>query len=255
MQFFPNLQTGHLVQRYKRFFADIRLEDGSVITAHCPNTGPMLGMVQPGQRVAFSKNSGKNRKLAYTWEMAWLDDTWVGTNTHTPNRLIREAFDSCQIDILSDYKALRSEVAVVDSRLDFYVTKCSELENSKKILRAQKIIQDNIQQQEKGIYIEVKNVHLRRGKQAVFPETVTTRGTRHLETLMHLVQQGFGAMMIHVVQRNDCQSFAVAADLDPNYAGAFKQAIAAGVHCIAYTCELSPQEIKLGKRIPVQENP
>jgi len=237
MQFVPNLQTGFLVKRYKRFLSDIRLDDQSIITAHCPNTGPMTGLIRDDVLVAFSAHSKKERKLGYTLEMIWTDDTWVGTNTHTPNRLIREAFDSGKIEALSEYSTLKSEVNVGDSRIDFYATKKTKNGNDR----------------EKGLYIEVKNVHLRRGNQALFPDTVTTRGARHLQTLIRLVQQGFGAMMIYVVQRQDCQSVSVASDLDPDYAVAFTQAMAAGVQFLGYACELSLDGITLSTQIPVHE--
>ena len=238
MQFIPNLQVGFLVQRYKRFLSDIRLDDHSVITAHCPNTGPMTGLIQVDAPVAFSVSNQKDRKLGYTLEMIRSEDTWVGANTQNPNRLIKEAFSAGKIEALLEYDTLRSEVKVLDSRIDFYATQ----QNSPKKDGAQK-----------DIYVEVKNVHLRRGYQALFPDTITTRGTRHLHTLRALVAQGKRAMLIYVVQRQDCQSFAVAGDLDPDYALAFKQAMAAGVEFLAYSCEVSPQGINLGAPIPIQE--
>jgi sugar fermentation stimulation protein A len=234
MQFVPSLQVGVLIQRYKRFLSDIRLDDHSVITAHCPNTGPMTGLIHVDAPVAVSVNANKNRKLGYTLEMIWSDDTWVGANTQNPNRLIKALLESGKIDALRDYTTWRSEVKVMDSRIDFYGMKHEE-------------------GQEKGLYIEVKNVHLRRDHQALFPDTVTARGTRHLHTLTTLVQQGKRAMMIYVVQRQDCQSFSIASDVDPEYALAFKQAMAAGVEFLAYSCEVSPEGINLGALIPVQE--
>lgn len=234
MQFVPSLQVGFLIQRYKRFLSDIRLDDHSIITAHCPNTGPMTGLIHVDAPVAVSINGNKNRKLGYTLEMIWSDDTWVGANTQNPNRLIKAWLESGKIDALRDYTPWRSEVKVMDSRLDFYGTKHEE-------------------GQEKGLYIEVKNVHLRRDHQALFPDTVTTRGTRHLHTLTALVQQGKRAMMIYVVQRGDCQSFSIASDVDPDYALAFKQAMAAGVEFLAYSCEVSPEGINLGAPMPIQE--
>lgn len=239
MQFVSNLQTGTLVQRYKRFMADIRTEDGSVITAHCPNTGPMTDLICPGSLVAYSHQDGKNRKYPYTWEMAWVDDTWVGVNTQIPNKLIRQALDSAQLAPLSDYDHWRSEVPVGGhSRLDFY---------------AQANPDKNPNQ--KSIYVEVKNVHWRRGSCAFFPDTVTTRGTKHLQLLMDLVHQGHNAAMIYVIQRNDCSAFSVAHDKDPDYGEMFLQAVKSGVTMLAYTCNISPMQISLSKRVPLQDSP
>jgi sugar fermentation stimulation protein A len=254
MQFVPNLQMGRLIQRYKRFLVDIQLEDGSIITAHCANTGPMTGLIQPGKKVAFTQSSGKNRKLGYTLEMVWVDDTWVGANTQVPNRLIRQAFDRGKLAILSDYPVLHSEVSVGDSRLDFYATKHGGGTKPKKRSHHNEAEQPEKSETETGLYIEVKCAHLRRGNQAFFPDTVTTRGARHLRTLIQPAQQGYGAMMIYVIQRNDCNIFSIAADLDPDYARAFQDAVAAGVRCMAYTCDVSPEGISLGEIVPIQES-
>jgi len=235
MQFVPNLQIGQLVQRYKRFFTDIRQADGSIIVAHCPNTGPMTGLLHPGTTLAFSLASTP-RKLGYTWEMAHVDGVWVGANTQWPNRLVKEAFEKKRIPALNMYDTLQSEVRVGDSRLDFYAT-CSDPEA------------------QKSLYIEVKNVHWRCGHRALFPDTVTTRGAKHLRALTQLVEQGCDAMMIYVVQRNDCQAFAVARDVDPDYAMAFDRAAEAGVQFLAYACEVSPEGISLGENIPIERFP
>ena len=235
MQFVPNLTTGHLVQRYKRFMADIKTQDGSIITTHCANTGPMTSLLHPGALAAFSHQDGKNRKYPYTWEMVWVDDTWVGVNTQIPNKLIRQALDSREIEPLSLYHHWRSEVPIGDSRLDFYADSPEEKTG------------------EKGIYVEVKNVHWRHGSVALFPDTVTTRGTKHLHTLMDVVKQGYRAAMIYVIQRNDCSSFSVAYDVDPAYGRAFTQAVQSGVTMLAYACNVSPKGISLSQRIPVQD--
>jgi sugar fermentation stimulation protein A len=178
-----------------------------------------------------SPQSGKNRKLAYTWEMVWTENTWVGTNTHWPNPLVQEGFDRGMIPALAPYKTLRREVAVSDSRLDFYATDHTGHGN------------------DKGVYVEVKNVHSKKGTLALFPDAVTTRGAKHLRTLTQLAAQGYGAVMIYVIQRNDCTAFAIDAVIDPDYAKAFKEAT--GVAFFAYTCDLSPQGISLGSSIPV----
>jgi|LauGreDrversion4_2_1035121.scaffolds.fasta_scaffold422977_1 sugar fermentation stimulation protein A len=236
MKFVSDLQTGHLVQRYKRFMADITTTDQETITAHCPNTGPMTDLIHPGSLVAYSHQDGKNRKYPYTWEMAWVDDTWVGVNTQTPNKLIRCALGDGEIEPLSSYKNWRSEVPVGGhSRLDFYADAGPDEDT-------------------KGVYVEVKNVHWRRGSGAFFPDTVTTRGTKHLHLLMELVSRGFRAVMIYVVQRHDCTAFSVAADKDPDYAKAFGQAIQSGVTMLAYGCHVSPIGISLSQRLPIQDS-
>lgn len=235
MQFSSGLKMGHLVQRYKRFMADITTQDQSIITAHCPNTGPMTDLIHPGSVVAYSHSDGKNRKYPHTWEMAFVDDTWVGVNTQTPNQLIRGALDAGQIHLLSLYKHWRSEMPVGGhSRLDFYADAGPDEDT-------------------KGVYVEVKNVHWRRGDSACFPDTVTTRGTKHLNLLMDLVAQGYRAVMIYVVQRDDCTSFSVAHDKDPAYAKAFGRAIQSGVTMLAYGCQVSPMGISLSQRLPIQD--
>lgn len=261
MQFVPKLETGVLVRRYKRFFADMETPQGALITAHCVNTGPMTGLLEPGGEVAFSHNPSKHRKLHYTWEMVFVENTWVGTNTHRPNVLVREAFHGGKIPALSEYSTLRSEVSVGSSRLDFYATKnhvdqdapFADAENA--YPTASNLVSLSQENQEKGVYIEVKNVHSRRENRAFFPDTVTTRGTKHLRSLTTLVQEGYEAMMIYVIQRGDCQTFEVAGDLDPDYARAFQEARQAGVKMLAYACDVSPQGITLEKNIPLEDTP
>lgn len=224
------LLPGLLVRRYKRFMADIELQDGTAVTAHCPNSGAMLGLTTPGTPVWISKASNPARKLAYTWEMAEIEGTIVGMNTSHPNALAEEAIRKEQIPSLQGYSSLKREVKYgVNSRIDILLEgKTGDL-----------------------CHVEVKNVHLKRGTQALFPDSVTERGTKHLHELSTVVDEGGRAVMLYVIQRNDCESFSLAADIDPTYAKAALQAKDHGVEFIAYTCDISPEFIQISKEIPV----
>lgn len=226
---FPEpLMRGHLIKRYKRFLADIELEDGALITAHCPNTGAMQGLTNPGTPVWVSLSSNPSRKLAHTWQMVEVEGTFVGMNTANPNQLVVDAIHSGVIVELQDYQNLRREVAYgKNSRIDIL------LENPSEPLS----------------YVEVKNVHMKRGKNAAFPSSVTTRGAKHMQELSEMVRQGHKAYVVYVVQRNDCEGFEIATDIDPDYGRETLKALENGVEALVYTCDVSPEGIRISHRL------
>ena len=230
MKFDKPLISGHLIQRYKRFLADVELEDGTLITAHCANPGSMLGLKDPGSKVWLSKSDNPKRKLAYSWELLELSDAMIGINTGHPNRIVEEAILASQIPELADYQTLRREVKYgKNSRIDL-------------------LLQDDAKP---DCYVEVKNAHLlRQTGLAEFPDSVTARGAKHLAELSDMVKQGHRAVMFYLIQRTDADKFALAADIDPNYAEAFQQAKDAGVEAIAYICDITTEKITISRPLP-----
>ncbi len=229
MRFPSPLQRGRLVKRYKRFLADVVLDDGRTLTATCPNTGSMLGLTEPGATVWLSKSDSLTRKYAHTWELIETDlgqgPSLVGINTNHPNRLVAEAIEARRIKPLSGYGSLRREVKYGEaSRIDIL------LEDAKK----------------GRCYVEIKNVHLMRAHGlAEFPDCVTARGIKHLRELAQMVGQGHRAVMLYLIQRTDAQRFQLARDLDPTYGEAFALAVSAGVEVMAFSCRMSRDEIVL----------
>jgi sugar fermentation stimulation protein A len=221
--------------RYKRFLADVALDDGATVTATCPNTGSMLGLVAPGSVVWLSETDSPTRKYRYTWEMVEADlgkgSTLVGINTGHPNKLVAEAIAEGRIEELSGFSSLRREVKYGRaSRIDIL------LEDAKKGLA----------------YVEIKNVHLsRKSGLAEFPDSVTERGVKHLGELAEMVRQGHRGVMVYLIQRGDARRFDLAGDIDPAYAGAFEAALKGGVEVLVYRCRLTPQEIRLDKPVPI----
>jgi sugar fermentation stimulation protein A len=229
----PNpLIRGTLIRRYKRFLADVALDSGAEMTVHCPNPGAMLGMTDPGIEVWLSKSDNPKRKLSHTWELAHVDGGLTGVNTLAANRIGAEAIGHGKIPELEEYANIRREVKYgKNSRVDL-------------LLEAK---------DRPACYVEIKNVHLmREAGLAEFPDSVTARGTKHLGELAAMVKAGHRAVMLYVVQRQDCDRFALAADIDPTYAAAFADAQAHGVEAIAYGCALSVEEIVLNKALTLQ---
>ena len=231
MRFDPPLIQGLLRRRYKRFLADIGLPDGREVTAHCPNPGSMLGLQEPGSRVWLSRASNPDRKLKFTWELIEADSGLVGINTGHPNGIVAEAVAAGQVPELAGYAEQRREVRYGEnSRIDLLLqgpetTDC---------------------------YVEVKNVHLKRGPEAAeFPDSVTKRGAKHLGELAKMVRQGARAVMFYLVQRRDCRHFALAGDIDPGYEAAFREALDQGVEALCYDCDVRPEGIELGRRLPL----
>lgn len=221
---------GTLLARYKRFFADVRLEDGREVTAHCPNPGAMLGLNTPGLPAWLSGDDNPRRKLAWTLELIEADGGLVGVNTMHPNRLVAEALAEAAIPELSGYALTRREVRMGEaSRVDFVLEHPG---------RAR-------------CWLEVKNVHLRRsGTLAEFPDCVAARSARHLRELCARVAEGDRAVQLFVIQRTDCDAFAACADLDPEYAAGLHAAALAGVEVVAYGCDISPEAIRIARPIP-----
>ncbi|NJD90169.1 MAG: DNA/RNA nuclease SfsA [Geobacter sp.] len=223
------LTPGRLLQRYKRFLADVALADGSVVTAHCPNSGSMLGCAAPGSPVLLSRSDNPARKLAHTWELVQVDGSWVGINTGLPNRLAREGIEQGVVTELQGYGRIRQEV-------------CYGAERSRI---------DLLLEEPGSCYVEVKNVTLVEGDVARFPDAVTTRGQKHLRELMAMVRDGARAVNFFVVQHAAARSVSPADAIDPAYGGLLRQAAAAGVELVAYQATITPEEIVLSRRLPV----
>ena len=228
---FPSpLARGVLVARYKRFFADVVLDDGREITAHCPNPGAMLGLNTPGLPAWVSRSDNPKRKLAHTLELVEADGGLVGINTLHPNRIVAEALAADAIPELIGYATHRREVRYgLNSRVDFL------LEHPER----------------PPCWLEVKNCHLRRaGTLAEFPDCVAARSLKHLRELTAMVEAGQRAVMLFVIQRTDCDAFEACAELDPAYAKGLTQAAAAGVEVQAYRCRITPEQVQLADRVP-----
>jgi sugar fermentation stimulation protein A len=222
---YPNLLPGRLIRRYKRFFAEIELATGEVITAHCPNTGPMTGICIPGNPVYVSISNNPKRKLSYTWELIQVSDTestWVGVNTGLPNRIVHLALKAKLIPELGDYSEIQPEVPFgqENSRVDF------------------KLGSSN-----KPVYLEVKNTTWVQGDLALFPDTVTTRGQKHLRELMALLPEARAAML-YFINRGDCPYFAPGDNADALYGQLFREAIARGVEILPCRFDVSPDGIR-----------
>ncbi len=236
MRFPAPLEKGTLVKRYKRFLADVALESGATVTAHCTQPGSMMGLVEPGLAVWLSQSDNPKRKLKYSWELVEVDlgagPVLVGVNTGLPNRLASEAIQAGAIEALAGYEGLRREVRYGEnSRIDILLTREGAA----------------------PCYVEIKNVGLMRERgRAEFPDAVTTRGAKHFAELAAMVEQGFRAVTLYVVQRDDVERFAVARDIDPAYGEAFDLAKRAGVEVMSYACSLSPGGIEIARPIPVE---
>ena len=230
MKFPQPLARGRLAQRYKRFFADVVLDDGRETTAHCPNPGAMLGLNQPGLGVWLSRSDDPKRKLAHTLELVEADGGLVGVNTMNPNKLVAEALANGWIAEISGYDSIRREVRYgANSRVDFL------LEHPDR----------------PPCWLEIKNVHLRRsGRLAEFPDCVAARSLKHLRELTAMVEAGQRAVMLFVIQRTDCEEFDACHDLDPAYAAGLTEAAERGVEVLCYACDISPEDIRIARRIP-----
>ncbi|KRB42566.1 DNA/RNA nuclease SfsA [Phenylobacterium sp. Root700] len=230
MNFPQPLTRGVLVSRYKRFFADVVLDDGTPVTAHCPNPGAMLGVNLPGLPVWLSKSDDPKRKLAHTLELVEADGGLVGVNTMHPNRLVAEALAADAIPELTGYATHRPEVKYGQaSRVDFL------LEHPGR----------------PPCWLEIKNCHLSRTRGlAEFPDCVAARSSKHLRELEAMAAAGDRAVALFVVQRMDCEAFQACAELDPTFAAALDHAAEAGVEVLVYACEVSAHAVRIDRPLP-----
>ena len=228
------LRRGVLLQRYKRFFADVRLEDGAEVTAHCPNPGAMLGLNTPGMPVWVSPAGGASRKLAWTLELAEAEDGFVGVNTHRPNPLVDAALEEGLIPELAGYASRRREVTYGSaSRIDF-------------------LLEDGGRP---PCWLEVKSVTLsRQPGLAEWPDCVSKRASAQLAELTALAERGERAVVLFAIQRAAAR-FATAADLDPAYAAGLIKAAESGVEVLCYSCDVSPEGVRLAERVPWRDQP
>ena len=227
MKFNKKLLQGTLIKRYKRFFADIKYKNKTVV-AHCPNSGSMLGLIDKGNKVWFSTSNNPDRKLKYTLEIIEVRNEKVGINTFLSNKIVFEALNNKKITSLIKFKNIKREVKFSDNtRFDFFLSNDKE-----------------------KCFLEVKNVTLLREKKiAEFPDAITSRGTKHLNELCKAKKEGYQSYILYLIQRDDCDSFKIAEDIDKKYKDAFNKAIKSGVKILCYDCKLSNEEIKLNNQI------
>ena len=227
MKFKEKLLQGTLIKRYKRFFIDIKYKN-KIITAHCPNSGSMMGLLNKGNKAWFSLSDNPNRKLKYTLEFIEVEKKMVGINTLLTNKIVLEALNCKKINSLIKFNDINTEVKFSNNtRFDFLL-----LNNKEKC------------------FLEVKNVTLVRGKKmAEFPDAITSRGTKHLNELCNAKKKGYQSYILYLIQREDCDSFKIAKDIDKKYKIAFDKALKSGVKILCYDCKLSNEEIKLNNQI------
>lgn len=236
MRFSQPLTRGVLIRRYKRFLADVAIDGyAGETTVHTPNPGAMLGLADPGMAVWLSRDDKPTRKLPWTLELVEADGAPVGVNTLLPNRLVAEALANDALPDVAGYASVRREVRYGEaSRVDF-------------------LLEDPARP---PCWLEIKNCHLRRsGRLAEFPDCTAARSTRHLRELQARVALGERAMALFVVQRTDCDAFAPAADLDPAFAAALREAVRAGVEVAAYACDVAPEGVRIARPLAVRSSP
>jgi sugar fermentation stimulation protein A len=224
---FPFL-SGTLIRRYKRFLADIELADGTVVTAHTPNSGSMMGCAIPGSPVLLSRSESAARKYPFTWELVQVNGTWIGIHTGYPPKLVMEGIENGIVAELQGYTTIRPEVACGESRIDLFLDGGPS-----------------------PCWVEVKNVTLVENGIALFPDAVTTRGQKHLRELQRLAGQGQRGVIFYVIQREDAEALAPADRIDPEYGRLLREVVKQGVEVLAYQASVTPTEIRLYKRLPV----
>ena len=231
MKFKERLLQGALIKRYKRFFIDIKYKN-KIITAHCPNSGSMMGLLDRGNKAWFSLSDNPKRKLKYTLEMIEVKNKKVGINTLLTNKIVLEALKHKKINSLNKFNHIKTESKFSDgTRFDFL------LSNNKE-----------------KCFLEVKNVTLLREKKiAEFPDAITTRGTKHLNELCNAKKKGYQSYILYLIQRENCDSFKIAKDIDEKYKIAFTKALKTGVKILCYDCKLNSEEIKLNKQINYEQ--
>ncbi len=225
----PRLIRGTLIQRYKRFLADVKLRNGHVVTAHCPNSGSMRTCSEPGRPVFLSISKNPRRKLRYTWELIHMPSSLVGVNTLVPNRLVEQAAREGTVPELAGYESRKREVRYGrNSRIDLLLERGGE-----------------------RCFVEVKNCTLMDGGVACFPDAVTSRGLKHLQELREQVRAGARAVMFFLIQRMDARRFAPADGIDPDYGRELRRAAEAGVEVLAYDVAVDLERIRLRRAVPV----
>ncbi|MFW6101760.1 MAG: DNA/RNA nuclease SfsA [Bacteroidota bacterium] len=229
MKFQKRLVHGRLIRRYKRFLADVELDNGQKVIAHCTNSGSMKTCLQEGAEVYLTPMNDPTRKTRFTWEMIKIRGSWVGINTNVPNKLAYEAVQNGAINRLKGYDKVQSEVTYGDSRFDLYL----ENDNEK-------------------CFVEVKNVTMKSGKYGLFPDAVTKRGKKHLQSLMRVKNEGMRAVMLYVVQRTDVEIFGSAWEIDPEYSETLKEAYEQGVEIIPMQTKVTPERIELLGEMPFE---
>jgi len=229
MEFTKSLIKGKLIKRYKRFFVDVKLNK-EIVTAHCPNTGSMKGLLEEGNEVYLLKNDDPKRKLKYGLEIIKTKKNLVGVNTHMANKIVNHGLKNNLIKELNNCNSIKSEVFFnKETRFDFLVEKNKQ-----------------------NIFIEVKNVTLFRDQNtAEFPDAVTTRGSKHLLTLIDAIKKGYKSYLIFLVQVQNMENFKIAKDIDIEYYKNYLTAKKAGVNFLAYRCKISPKEIFIDKRLKI----
>jgi len=229
MNFENKLISGLLVNRYKRFFVDVKI-DKKIVTAHCPNTGSMKGLLKKDNKVWLTKSNDPKRKLKYTLQIIEANGSKVGINTHLTNKIVFDALKNNKIDSFKPLE-IKSEVKFGNNtRFDFL------------------IVENNYKK-----FIEVKNVTLSRiDKLAEFPDAVTSRGAKHIDELIKAKAKGYDVYLMFVIQRNDCDQFSIARDIDPKYADLLSDAIKKKLNILCYDCKFSPKGIKLNKQIKIK---
>lgn len=229
MKFKQELIHGKLIKRYKRFLADIELDNGEIVLAHCTNSGSMKSCLEEGAEVYLTPVDDPKRKTKFTWEMIKMNGDWIGVNTGNPNILAYEAVSKGLINGLKGYTEVKREVTWGDSRFDLMAKNEHEI-----------------------CFIEVKNVTMKEDCFARFPDAVTSRGRKHLETLINVKKAGMRAAMLYVVQRSDVSVFAPADKIDPEYGKALRKAIEEGVEIFVVQAKVTPQSIDIVRHLPMQ---
>ncbi|NVK57363.1 MAG: DNA/RNA nuclease SfsA [Alteromonadaceae bacterium] len=232
MQFTSPLLRGTLLRRYKRFFADIELDSGEQITAHCPNTGAMTGCAEPGFTVYVSPADNPKRKLKFTWELAvTANNNWIGVNTHHANKLVQEVLEQDPPAVFGPTLSIKREVTPPGgtSRFDFCLTRTDH----------------------SLLYVEVKSVTLAMENKGYFPDAVTQRGQKHARELTALANQGLATGLFFCVQHTGIESVHLAEHIDPGYADAVREAAHAGVDIVAMGCQITQEKIILNQQLPI----
>jgi len=229
MKFSKPLIHGTLIKRYMRFLADVKLDSGETVTAHCTNSGSMKSCIENGAEVYLSPVDDPNRKTKFTWEMIKINGDWVGINTSNPNKLAFEEVKAGRIEKLKGYTEVQAEVKFDDSRFDLMAKNSNET-----------------------CFIEVKNVTYKEEIYALFPDAITSRGKKHLETLVKVKEQGMRAVMLYIIQRTDVEIFSTAKQIDPEYSKSLKIAYEKGVEIIPVQVKVTPEKIEIVKELPFE---